>query len=381
VGRMSGVTFVGLGGYGLPHTRVRCYHFAQALAERGFRTRVYSFKDRLKPRLEESAMYGFSDSQKLRLVARAIPSLARRPHDLLYVQKAHYHAAAALTLHRLLGRPFVLDYDDYEVGADPHGVPLHCGLGRRWLQRLALCGKNDVEVTGRLACAAVGCVGASVSLTEYLRQYNNLVVYVPTGVDVTRFRPQRPQPQEPVFLWTGVVWGQTVFEGVRGVVEAFREVRRRVASARLLIVGGGAWMPRVREMAAAIEGVSFVGEVAPRDMAEILTRANVGVFPPLPRCSWSVSKSPTKLFEYMACGLGVVAWEEGEPGQVVNDTCGILVGDQRELVEGMVVLAQDPARRESLGNAARERATSLYALDVLADRLATFLENLGVERA
>jgi glycosyltransferase involved in cell wall biosynthesis len=381
VGRMRGVTFVGLGGYGLPHTRVRCYHFARSLAERGFRTRVFSFRDRLRPRMEESQMYAVSDSAKLRIVARAVPSLARRPRDLLYVQKAHYHAAAPLALHRLLGRPFVFDYDDYEVGLDPYGVPLHCGFGRRWLQRLMLGGGSDVEVTARLARAAVGCVGASISLTEYLRQYNSSIAYVPTGVDFKRFNLEKPRPQEPVFLWAGVVWGRTVFEGVRGVVEAFREVRRRVSSARLLIVGGGAWMPRVEEMAAAIDGVSFVGEVAPGDMPEILTRANVGVFPPLPSCSWSLSKSPTKLFEYMASGLAVVTWGEGEPGRVVDDTCGIRVRDQRELEEGMTAIAHDPARREELGNTARDRAARLYALEVLAERLATFLESVGVERA
>jgi glycosyltransferase involved in cell wall biosynthesis len=381
VGRMRGVTFVGLGGYGLPHTRVRCYHFADALAKRGFRTRVFSFKDRLKARAEESEMYGLSDSEKLHLIGRAIPSLARRRRDLLYVQKAHYHAAAALTLNRLFGRPIVLDYDDHEVGSDPYGVPLHCGFEKRWLQRLTLRGRDDVEVTRGLARRALGCVGASGALVDYLRDYSKSVVYVPTGVDVNTFVPVKIRPQEPVFLWTGVVWGQTVFEGVRTLVEAFGRVRGRVPSARLTIVGGGAWMPRVREMATHVGGITFVGEVAPREMPGILGKGSIGVFPPLPGCPWSTSKSPTKLFEYMASGLAVVAWGEGEPGQVVDHTCGILVRDQRELVEAMVALGEDRNRRETLGREARERVISLYSIDVLADRLATFLETLGVERA
>ncbi len=378
---LKGVTFVGLGGYGLPHTRVRCYHFAEALAKQGFRTRVYSFKDRLRPEAQETDLYALTDRDKLRLVARAIPSLGRRRRDLLYVQKAHYHAAAALTLNRFLGRPIVLDYDDHEVGSDPYGVPLHCGFGRRWLQKLLLGAGSDVEVTAGLARRALGCVGASIPLVDYLRNHNRSVAYVPTGVDVTLFTPGKQQLQDPVFLWTGVVWGRTVFEGVRGLIEAFGHVRGRVSSARLIVVGGGAWMPRVREMAARVDGITFIGEVAPDEMPGVLGRANVGVFPPLPGCPWSMSKSPTKLFEYMASGLAVVAWGEGEPGHVVDHTCGILVRDQDELVEGMEALGKNRDRREKLGRAARVRVTRLYSIDVLADRLGDFLESLGVERA
>src|SRR5262249_15333070 len=69
--------------------------------------------------------------------------------------------------------------------------------------------------------------------------------------------------------------------------------------------------------------------------------------------------SPTKIFEYMAMGKGIVASRLGQIGEVLtNGETALLVepGDVEALREAIVRLIQDRELREALGAKAREVA-------------------------
>jgi glycosyltransferase involved in cell wall biosynthesis len=62
--------------------------------------------------------------------------------------------------------------------------------------------------------------------------------------------------------------------------------------------------------------------------------------------------SPTKIFEYMAMGKGIVASRLGQIGEVLVDgETALLVepGDVEELKEAILSLVQDKSLREALG--------------------------------
>ena len=89
------VLFIGHNGYGYPHTRVRCYHFAKALAAYPeIETAVLSFRDHLAPHKSEGEIYLLKDRGKLVLTLKALSKLIKERDTVLYVQKAHFHAAA-----------------------------------------------------------------------------------------------------------------------------------------------------------------------------------------------------------------------------------------------------------------------------------------------
>jgi glycosyltransferase involved in cell wall biosynthesis len=74
--------------------------------------------------------------------------------------------------------------------------------------------------------------------------------------------------------------------------------------------------------------------------------------------------SPTKLFEYMAMGKGIVASRLEQLAEVLeHDRTGWLVtpGDVEELTGAIRGLAQNPAKRESLGIAARRAAIERHS--------------------
>jgi len=73
--------------------------------------------------------------------------------------------------------------------------------------------------------------------------------------------------------------------------------------------------------------------------------------------------SPTKLFEYLAMGKGIVASRLGQVGEVIIDgENGLLVepGDADGLARAIERLAGDGELRARLGAAARETAIERY---------------------
>jgi glycosyltransferase involved in cell wall biosynthesis len=69
--------------------------------------------------------------------------------------------------------------------------------------------------------------------------------------------------------------------------------------------------------------------------------------------------SPTKLFEYMAMGKGIVASRLGQIGEVLShEQTALLVepGDADELSAAIMRLIKSQSLRESLGTAVRQKA-------------------------
>jgi glycosyltransferase involved in cell wall biosynthesis len=75
------------------------------------------------------------------------------------------------------------------------------------------------------------------------------------------------------------------------------------------------------------------------------------------------------IVEAMAAGVAVIATDSGGKSEIVEgDVTGILVpqDDPAALAEAMGALMRDPARREALGSAGRQRARSDFAVDRVA---------------
>ncbi|MBE7561107.1 hypothetical protein HS125_20025 [bacterium] len=186
--------FVGLSGYQYPHTRVRCYHFARALAERhAVPTEVLSFRDDLAPEKSERAMYELTDREKMRLVLAGLRRLWPRRDAVFYVQKALFHAAAPFTLSRLGRNSYIYDCDDYDI-------PLSQFFARGRWNRLFFGSHKWDEITYRLARRALCCVAASHRLVEFFAPPSPCLSGA-YRVDVDAFRPPRPRGDGgPVFL-------------------------------------------------------------------------------------------------------------------------------------------------------------------------------------
>jgi len=376
------VVFVGLTDYSNAPTRVRSYNFARMLAKRGYDARVFSFQEELAPEelknQEMTAMINVSKKFKEDLVDRAIPLLEKMGPALFIIQKVHYHAAAVIEVCRRHGWPYALDYDDDDRGRsslfkDP-------AVSRR---RFGVAAQADVLAS--VARGAQFCLASSLALQQILSAWNSHVHLLETAADTDRFAfVDRAGRDSRRVVWLGQIWGKRILDCLDVACKALRRVHREGLPFSFHIVGRGMEKILPRHLSLNYPGLPFHfdGWAEPDAVPGVLASMDVGVFPLLPISldyEWMRAKSPTKLFEYMASGLPVVATRLGEAAHLGDDGDALfLASTELEMAEKMFLLLSNPGLRLTMGRRARALVEERYSLEATMRKLVPILNAAGI---
>lgn len=163
---------------------------------------------------------------------------------------------------------------------------------------------------------------------------------------------------------------------VRGLFEMV-EARDRLGGAELVL--GGPFHPAsLQAEIEGREGVVVRGWIGREAVAEVLGSARVGlvVLHPTPKY---VEAYPTKLFEYMAAGLPVVASDFAPWRAIIDEArCGLCVDplDVDALTEAVRFLLNHPAEAEAMGRRGAEAVCARYGWRAEGDRLVAFYAQL-----
>jgi PEP-CTERM/exosortase A-associated glycosyltransferase len=338
---------------------------------------------------------------------RILPDLdPRTVADALVTANAE---AARALVERL--RPAVLHPASNHVNAqvafalrDRYGIPVvyevRGFLEETWRSRAG----EDVAASDRyLATRAVetACMrdaDAVVTLSETMREdilerggtEPDRVIVVPNAVDVHRFVPGPRDPAlatrlgigaEPVI---GYISSFTGYEGIRYLIEATAELKRRGRSIRCLLVGDGEERPAL-EAAARAAGVDdgtvlFTGRVAHDQVLEYYRLIDVFV---VPRTNDRVSRlvTPLKPYEAMAMERALVVSAVGALLEIVTDGVtgrSFTPEDPISLADVIEPLLDDPAERARLGGAARAWVSEHRTWAQNGRRYRELYERLGV---
>jgi glycosyltransferase involved in cell wall biosynthesis len=261
------------------------------------------------------------------------------------------------------GRPLFLEYNGSEVW-----------VGRYWDRVGSLSLLERYERLNLRAAARIFVV-SEVERRNLLRVgvEDERIVVNPNGVDVERFQPGIGGDEVRASL--GIESDETLvgfvgtfgpWHGVLALAEAIK-LMPEDARVRFLLVGSGVLRGEVEKIlreAGALRRVILTGAVEHERVPQLLDACDVLASPHVPLEDGSeFFGSPTKLFEYMAMGKGIVASRLGQIGEVLADEeTALLVepGDARELSEAILRLTSSRQLRESLGAAARREARARH---------------------
>jgi glycosyltransferase involved in cell wall biosynthesis len=251
----------------------------------------------------------------------------------------------------LLRRPYLYDFDD--------ALYLKYRTGQLGILRPILGGKFDRVIAGAAAITAGNRI-----LAEYAQQRNPNTHVFPTVVDTERYLPaQRSHCDVFTVGWIGSP--STALYLSELVVPL--SVIGKEGPVRLIVIGG---------KAPHIPNVTVVElEWQERTEVELINTFDVGVMP-LPDDEWARGKCAFKLIQYMACAVPVIASAVGANVDVVRGGCGILPATSQEWADALRMLRDQPALREEMGQAGRERVRQDYSLQRNLPLLANFIRGM-----
>ena len=264
--------------------------------------------------------------------------------------------------------PFILEYNGSEIWMNKNW-----GKSLKY-EKIA----EQIEITN-LQSADVVVVVSTPSRNELLGRgiENDKILVNPNGVDPEIYSPEvdgsnirRKHNLEDKtvigFIGTFGKWhGVEVLARAYGLlIKTFPDYRR---STHLLIIGDGVTMPQVKneiEIFNCADNVTLTGIVPQEEGPAHLAACDLLASPHVPNPDGTpFFGSPTKLFEYMAMGKGIIASDLDQIGEVLqHDLTAWMVkpGDAESLMRGLKTMIDNPEIGKRLGEAARREATAKY---------------------
>ncbi len=203
---------------------------------------------------------------------------------------------------------------------------------------------------------------------------------MPNAVNAALFRPGQPDPrlrarwglsEAPVL---GFVGGLRPWHGVEALPSLLQRLISVHPRLRLLLVGEGPLRERLErefEDRQITQHVVFTGAQPHQEIAAFIRLFDVALAP-YSRLDHAFYFSPLKLFEYMACGIPVVAANLGQIAEVIRDgETGVLYppGDLDALTQACERLLSSAAMRSRLGEAAAHEIRARYTWEHNAGRV------------
>ncbi|MBI4963555.1 MAG: glycosyltransferase family 4 protein [Desulfomonile tiedjei] len=348
-------------GFRVAPSRLRCYGFCAEMKKRGADASVLSFWDHIA-HYKGLPPFEISLFRRILLLFNAMMAAVHSRAGILFAQRPFYEFLPLLCLKIMY--PFSLkiwtDVDD-------------------WIYEYSLGSYVNFRDTLPVhTLISEGCVVSSRHLEQEMHKHYNRVEIIPTFPDATMFQPStdsKPGEALVVFAWTGTLFMEMNLKDVVFLIRAFELLKDDRAV--LEIVGAGHFLDEAKREADKIAkhaNVAFLGWREPETMPDYYAGIDVGLYPLTTHDDFSRSKSPTKLFEYMACGKPTVATDFGEaPRFVEHGVTAFIAATEEDFATCCTLLLNDPELRKRMGRNARRKIETEYNISAAASKLSEIL--------
>lgn len=360
---------------------VRIYEEARALIARGHQVRIVTYHlGRTLPDIPTERIPVVPWYRKLAagpswhkpyldllLLVKAYAVARRFRPQLLY---AHLHEGAFLgiVLKAVLRRPLLFDCQgSLTAELVDHGFVRPGSLLFRLFRAI------ERFVNGRVDYLVTSSGPAAQALSTVWGVPVDRVSALMDGVDMAEFRPLPKEsirqelalPRDvPVAVFLGVL---NSYQGIDLLLEVMALLKSRGVPIHFLVMGFPEESYRRRAEAAGLAGqVTFTGRIDYRQAARYLAAGDVALSPKV-----SLTEANGKLFNYMACGLPVVAFDTPVNREILGET-GIYArfNDPEDFAGRLAeLITADPAVRRELAGRVRHRAEQEHSWRVRGEQL------------
>ncbi len=284
----------------------------------------------------------------------------RMDPEIIHIGKPHpMNSMAALMSNMILKSRLVLDIDDYEEASGRFSSPAQQRVVS-WFERkmpslVELVTTNTRFSQGRLISSGIP---------------NDRIVYIPNGVDKSRFEHIAKSKTNPLIQSLGLRGKKIVAyigslsrpsHAVDLLLPALGIILESDPSVHLLLVGGGEAIPDLRAEANRMginKHVLFTGWVSPEDIPEYYAIADVCIDPVMDDDA-ARGRSPLKLFESWASGTPFVTGDVGDRRELMGTpAASVLVepGNSESLAQGVMQILTDTDTAKKFRNLGLLRA-------------------------
>ncbi len=324
-----------------------------------------------------------------------------RQYDVVVTSTPPISTGAPGLVVAALGKPWLVDVRDLWIDASISLGYLQPGSA---LERVSRRFQRGVFHASDRIAITTETIGEKL-LAQYGTELGEKLIVIPNGVDTDRFRPadspsldvasgdevgelrmrdgdvlasngrDRTGDDRPVIVYAGNLGSAQDLEAcVRAMTHLDHE------DAVLRLVGKGDLESELRRLTRELgveDRVEFGGLIPREEVPQLLADATIGVAPL--RSTETLSYAmPTKVYEYMACGLPTVVTGRGEIERFVVDSGGGVHADNdpERIAERFDELLGDEERRRQLGRQGREHVVERYDRGAIAARLSAELSGL-----
>lgn len=207
-------------------------------------------------------------------------------------------------------------------------------------------------------------------------RYQLNVDYIPNGVDVNYFSPNKDRRKENGCI-TIVFVGRIVKQkGLEYLLKSIPMVLERINfPVQLEVIGDGPLRLQSEKLVDALNIRSYVkfhGWVSLKEVLTYLQRANIFILPSLMEAFPN-----TAILQAMSCELPIISSDLPDVEELIQPgENGFLfpIGDSKKLAEYIIILAQDQNLREKMGRKNRQKAMEYQWINIAQKYLEIFEE-------
>ena len=236
----------------------------------------------------------------------------------------------------------------------------------------SLSGNSFFNFIWRATCTNID---TTVAVCKYLytkvrkiigKKFN--VIYILKGTVLNQFKNQKiiyvnqylnDPKKNKIFLFLGrVVKGK----GLEYCIKAFYIALKSVNNIKLIIVGSGNDVPRLKKLASQLnlrKNIIFVKQVKRKMVPRWMGTCDFFILP-------SLSEGiPLVLVEAMACGKPVIGTDVGGTSEIITTRTGFIVSpaNAEKIAEKIIWLATNSVKAKHMSREARQRAFKVFPLE------------------